>query len=545
MALLIAIWSVMPEHRRRTALLHLTKLDWAAFIGMGFISFLLILKDQANVSPNQGNVNNGCHGTWAFIVLLLATSYLCAQGGYRKRIPPKKLKELNRLVDELLIPESFVVLNRFLDTHERILRNMQERRTWRDHIALRLKSALRLLDDVRDSETRKHFAAELPPCPKPVRWLVRSVGRLAPARTRRVTESLVARVESVANEMCDTATDVLARIGTNKPYMDYLARTNPLMGLRVFAERARQIDNEPISLLVESLLCQPHGPLARELRVVGDYVRWEPLGPELPLLHFLLSDIQLAEKVVLWGIVVEFADQHLDEKAMAPDTDTYNQEVREFHRDGKSEAPLWLGIELLFQMNLNSFYQTSNEWNGLPMGVHYFPFLAEKICRNFRTPKQRIGYSEWSNRYHYLLKDVVNKLEALVGLAHPNHGTANEPTTTIFPESIPDDAIKAVARIVKIVADAGQNVPYETKQSICQSTLLFMFGLQLPVSTRPTGNLLETELLTVSESELRSRESYWSILETSARRDDHQNYYYSELIDSFVEKIHKKNKSLS
>lgn len=406
LALVVAVYTILPRSRRLNLQVGLRWLDWffigATLAGVHILVFYPSLHYAEFLPSWPLQPKFLTPGQTAYLLILLLAMILALRASVA-RLSRGKIFYLRELVDELVRSQSYPELFSLLDKNLIRLSRIKSQ----DFLGPRLRSRLenwchsaydwdiaRLLADTKGT---------MAPRPGLKDRLLRIFRRGFPMLGRPL-----ARILPTYKHHAVAASEILHQILVFPPIVAAIAQMRPYFGLRLL-ELDLYEKYDFLDIYLRFLLDDRHSVLYFELRsnqnVDSNRRYWLPESNRL--LHFLFSDARKAEGLRVWKPIGDSLNSRLDELATKPETDPYNQPMGEFDERGKWEDPLYVGI-FFFDVMVSLSLHQGVTWH---MWLYYFQYFVRGIVRNYRVEQPFVDTpAEWPTKYSFLLYQIVGTI---------------------------------------------------------------------------------------------------------------------------------------
>jgi hypothetical protein len=464
LGLLVAAYAVLPSERRLDLKLRLTTLDWvvagAALILIHCIQFyptLLRLRLVPRLGPWPWGLTSE---NASYLIVLVAAGFISVRSGLAK-VRPSTISSLRDLLERLLFEERFSEVLFLLARHLPALLRVYHQ----DYTLPRLRKRL---------------------MPEPWLLLPRSTSRSDRLR------ALVGRLVPSYEDSQSTAADIVRRLLLYEPFVSYLAKARPYLALSVFDHAFLELE-EFLNLYLRALLMDTTSILFHEIKNNQNLSRRHRyhIPPENKLLHYLLADARVAEKLAVWKPLGDFAVEFLDKQFQIRIADQYNLPLGTYYEDGRWKCPLHVFVRFFDAMVLEALYQGIT-WH---MWLYYFPPIVERIVRNLNPDTSTVDLSdEWPTPYHYLLYELfsamIDWIEA-AGDVPPDQENVVLKYETVDHENenVPKSAIIALGDCLRHVMPAS-NLDGRFKAYLLTVVLRSYFDLVQNPAMRPLSRVL-------------------------------------------------------
>lgn len=472
-ALLVAIYSVASRERQLDLGLRFGRLD-RGVVGTGFLLILYFefydFCEYHHLAVSHRLWPNGLTPHKAtYLVIIIVIAWL----GYRARsarLSPKDIFKFQKLAEELFLGGHFGELISILDRHsEELFRTARaDFRLARLRRRLNPPVSFELLVEMRSDNRPK--------------GLVESKGgwlsRLRNTAARRASV-LLPNYE----EESSAAQDVIRAVLLSRPFVQALATSRPYLVLRILPHWPKGFDRtEFVHRYLGALTENDTSILYTELEhnqgisAGGEYV----IRPGNQILHFFLSDANVAYEVLVWKPLGDFVELHLDELGRHPEEDPYNRAMDGFERDEELWRSPEYAVTRFFDIMVTQALHQGVEYH---MWLYYFPHIVERMVRNYRVSDPLSDPdSEFPNRYAYLLYEIFNALRGwILALEHIPEGQRNVVLETTGTKdengNIPKSSILAVGMCLRSVLKS-ENVGERQKKALADKALEIYFDLR-------------------------------------------------------------------
>ena len=419
LALLVAVYAVVPRARQLDLKLRMGVLDWVVaglgFLGIAYLEFYDFFSSRGWVFnkpwPQGITPRNTTYLIMAAVIAFIAARIRAA------RLTAGKIQQFRALVEELYWSESYGELLTLLQGHLKQLVQIYNSEFWRARVRNWLDSkarAPRLTPEVfaellRGPEANDRTSTGPTKTNRAERWLQR--------RGSSVISWLAPQILGILPEYDgadQTARDIYRDILVSPRFVAALARTRPYLGIEIVRESRKCYERHDfIDLYFRELLKDSQSALYAELR--NNQNCWQhryQISESNRLIHFFLSDAKVAHDNEIWRPFGELAIAQLDELARDHAADPYNRAMGDFEKVAAWQSPLFATIRFFDIMVKEALFQ-GIEWH---MWLYYMPLIVKRIVRNYELVDPLSDPdSEWPNRYSFLLYEAFSAMRDWIG----------------------------------------------------------------------------------------------------------------------------------
>lgn len=510
--LLVAIYTIVPRAQRLDLKLRLGTLDWSVLIGT--FSVVIYLQFYAffgliGFAPHLGLWRWGITPQNASFLLLLGAAVLVVLHMRLASLSKKKIFTFRELSEELVRDERYAELISLLEKHLGWLIKIYQTDFCLPRVRERLIQSSWPIETKRDADTRKNYRLLM--------WLS---DRVAP-----LTRQFGAVLPSYEKEK-EAAEDTVRQVLLSRNFVRGMVRNRPYFALNILEVPIHECFDF-FNIYISSLLDDPSSILYEEIRNnqnLSSGHRYR-IPTSNKLLHYLFTDITVAERLAAWKPVGESVLLELDILGQDRANDSYNRILGDFDVSSKWQSKLFVAVRFFDIMVSEAFHQ------GIPyhMWLYYFPFFTEKIIRNYTLQNPLLDcYAEWPTRYSYLLYEMVSTLR------HWIQGVSDIPTDSslaILPspdaplesKNIPLSSCIALGQCLRFVL-GSEAVDNRFKQYLLNIIFRLYFDLRKHNETLGYAVFLRTALRRGGPYEQQNDEAYRAYLITAFQRHDQIPY---------------------
>ncbi len=415
----------------------------------------------------------------AYIVVVLVFLYYVLHVRFRL-IPIRRISRLRDLFDELFAEDRYI---QAFDLFKRNLNRLVKIRN-QDFTILRFRA--KILASIQPQLSDEELAQILDAIPAdnnqsrgPSRRFGHRLRAMVLSMRVRISKMILVFLPSYSHQV-ETAKELFQRIYLNKSMVRKLAATKPYYGL-TFLDVEVYERNKFAFEFISSLMSYPNSILFFEIEnnqnISDDTGYWLPEANRL--LYFLFEDVRVAERLAVWGPVGGHVIKFLNELALNPDTDPYNQWMAGFNDEGKWDSPLFVGIRFFDIMVRAALFQ-GVEWH---MSLYYYSHITERIIRNYKPhPFHSSDRVEWPTHYAYLLYEMIGALTGWIKAAECCPvDQANVVLEAVDGEhqndNIPKSSIIVLSQCIRFILESG-DVSETFKQYLIDIVFQLYFDLR-------------------------------------------------------------------
>jgi hypothetical protein len=394
LALVAAVWAVVPSGSRLSFRLALSWWDWAVIWGLVLAIHCLYFEPvlrQLRIYPVLGPWKWGFDkgGTQYLLFLMLASfTYLRSR---RTRLNRRKLPLFARLATSLLHARKFEELAQLLDDHLQATLVFANRSGVRSAVASWIRPT-QALPQIAVGENGAVMLVEPPRRPSVIRaW----------NRVRWRAASLVERAGS-SQQQARTLTNLLL---SSRQMVGYLALARPHLCVDVM-QPASQISEDFQDLVFQAMLADDASILYLEIKnsqnLAGAQGHRLALPNENYLLSFYLKDVEVAGKLGVYRSVGEAVLSHIEcDEALAL---RINGPLLAYQEVGKFRCPIYVGVRFFRIMVLEGLHQRSDDH----LWLHYFPHFSARLVARAREAEPDDSNHEFATPLSYLLHELID-----------------------------------------------------------------------------------------------------------------------------------------
>lgn len=388
---------------------------------------------------------------------------------YFARLTRRKMAAYRDLIEDLYWGRNFGELITLLQAHLQSLFRIYQG----DYVLPRLRA---MLDPLRFLKFPMYLSGELES-----KSTSSSPAWVQALRNRLRDSSVISRAKWVcfrivnALEKSDAsqqhAADVIRGIFLAPRFLAALAQTRPYLGLDIIQVSSNTFERAAfLDAFLKELLRDPHSVFFREIENNQNVHKGRYDIPETNrLLHFFLSDAQVAHKLGVYKPIGDFLISYLEDLTRHPSEDIYNRVCdQEFENVDAWRSPVFAGIQFFDIMVKEALFQNV-EWH---MWLYYMQHIVEGIVRNYRLDDPLVDPAyEFPTRYGKLLYQIFSNIRGwILALEYVPEGQANvvlKSPHVGFDENgnIPKSSIIAMARCL-FLALSSPNLGDQTKRAL-------------------------------------------------------------------------------
>ena len=411
LALLVAVYAVIPRDRQLDLRLKVGVLDWAVLaFSFGFVSYLefydfFLARDWVFSRPwPQGLTPRN-----TIYLVMTATLVFLAVRIRLRRLTPSKVREFRDLIEELYWNESYGELFGLLQNHLHDLRRISTSDYWPARIQKK-ETAQRFLVSltaVEDELPKTMDTRELSELGRTKGTRTR-IGTAARTFTRNAASQLGLWVLPNYEEAAMTAREINRNILLSRRFISALTRTRPYFALKILRhlEGTHELFDF-VDLYLRQLLGDAQSVLFEEVRNNQNTSKYRYQLPESNrILSFFFSDAGFANKVSAWKPIGDFVLSYLDDLALKKGADPYNRPLNDFPDREAWDCPIFVGIRIFDIMVKEALFQNVS-WH---MWLYYLPLIVDKIVPNYFSVELIPGDPTMSTRYSFLLSEAFGAM---------------------------------------------------------------------------------------------------------------------------------------
>ncbi len=559
--LLATIYAVLPRERRLELRLRLTIFDtFSAVIAFALILYCeyyaLFLSHPIRGVPLAWALDRwpkGLKPADASDLILILWASVTAMNMQRRHLSRRNIDVFRKLLDELYWTEGYEEIFNFLERHQKMLFRLSNS----DFPLARLRQKL------DPSSWLQTFQME-------TAWLAlegspATVSRQTPTTrpskfisiAKSAAESLQFRLRGTRRFLPDygksaeVANTIIHNILLSEQFASQLVCRRPYLGISII-EAWRPIRGERsefIHTYLWKLMEEPSSIIYTELRNNQNLRSGNRyyLPATNQLLHFFLSDAQVAKENSAYKPIGDYVLMLLDELRQNPLTDPYNRALGYFREHEQWKTPLYAAIRF-FDIMVEEALHQNIEWH---MWLYYMPPIVEKMARNYRlTDPLSNADSEFPNRYSYLLYEIFSSLGGWVTDAAELPNTqANVVLKWIDSQhengNIPKSSIKALSECL-FYAVTSEELGRRQKKDLSNGVFELFFEIRTRHGFQDYGTVLLHCLRDVGKHRARNlNNEYVDLLRTvySAEESEYLITHPEEHVDELRDFLNTLNQS--
>jgi hypothetical protein len=472
---LVAIYAVASRERQLDLKLRFSSLDvWV--IGLGFAAALYFefydFAEYHGLAVTRDRWPRGLtpqNATYLVILFLIAWLYYRIRTA---RFSPKNIFEFQELADELFWARRFGELMSLLEAHSQDLFKaaqadfplvrLRKRLNPRPQYSFEALLALKSPDGDQSVEPKGKQ-----------RWFSRLRNRVAGRASKLLPDY---ETESSA------AQDIIRSVLLARPFLKALASSRPYAALHVLSNWPSAFDrlefvHRYLRELIENDASILYTEIEHNQNISSSSAYVIPRSNRI--LHFFLSDANLAHDYRVYKPLGDFAEWHLDRLARRPDEDPYNNAMGPFDQEEALRWPMYAVIRFFDIMVTQALYQ-GVQWH---MWLYYFPPIVQRIVRNYRVDDPLAEpEAEYPVRYAYLLSEMFRAMRdwilALEYIPETQSNTVLEKTAVVHENNnIPKSSILALTTCLRHALESD-HFGERLKHSLADSTIGVYFELR-------------------------------------------------------------------
>ncbi|WP_439644089.1 hypothetical protein [Gemmatimonas sp.] len=396
LALLCAVYPLLPEERRRDIQIRLLSFDW--FLILGTVVALHVIKFyplllQNGLAPHTGPWRFGLDAESASYLLVMCVCLVLALRIWRRPLAASRLPEFHALVETQLQQRHFGNLAALLGRHwDRLVQLHRPDGTWRARRFQQFDARPGVRIVIEGQAAIRTGRPEARGLPAVRRWMAR---RFAGAERAQ-----------------DRVYEILHIVLPNEEFVAYLASTHLSLALRILSYPTHDRDVFQ-SHLFEALMSDTRSAFYRELRDNTNLRGGNryALPPRNRLLCHYFTNPNVAYDLAVYRPVGEFAIQWLSRRGRQGETDSYDLALDEHFQEVEvGRCPVHATIQFFDIMVLEALHHRV-PWH---MWLYYFPTFTDRILANM-TSRADVNYErEWPTPYHLLLYRLFSAIRSWV-----------------------------------------------------------------------------------------------------------------------------------
>jgi hypothetical protein len=408
LGLLVAVYAVVPRERRLDLRLRISTLE-RAIILVGFLAIVYLEFDTfflvhgLNLIPRPWPEGITSKNAAYLITIAIATMV-----GFRiryARLTKRQIYRFQELVEELYWSERYGELIALLQRHLKAFF-----RIYGSESALaRLRRRIDLLS--------RGMPLDLQAFPPNVNGIETSdvILRSRTPISERVLRGFVQWAPAIVNALPtydreqQTARDIARAVFLSPTFIRALTRTRPYFALAIIGQSPPSFPErfEFVDIYLKECLREPNTVLYSELKNNQNIYTRYYIPESNRLLHFFLTDVQVAKDNQVYKPLGDFAMSYLDELAHNHSTDPYNRATGDFREVGAWHSPLFATIRF-FDIMVREALFLGMEWH---MWLYYMPHIVERMVRNYKLIDPLAEpEAEWPIRYSFLLYEIFSSM---------------------------------------------------------------------------------------------------------------------------------------
>lgn len=384
--ILIAIYAIKPRSDKYDIKLRFRKRDWIIIVvSLILVHYLLFFDffNKKNLSPNFGFHRWGIYPEdMAYFVILLTflVIWIDIQSFKLKR---GKICRFKELYFSIIWDENFSDLISLLEKHIENIRKIAKN----DYFLIRIKKKYTptpfFINKPRSTEKKNKFSINI----------MKYLAKLIPEH----------------NKEKEAAQEILNSLLTTERIIQYVAQNRPYFGIELLKYSTYKL-GEFRDIYFTYLLNDPFSIWYSEIKNNQNLERGHKydIPKENKLIHFLLSDANVAKNLAVYQSIGEYIKNKLDALARSDNNDSYNYSIDDFDEVGRYRSPIWTGIFFFDIMVSSALHQDIRDH----MWLFYYPHFVGRIIRNmdFDTDMLLEPSRSLPNRYSYLLSEIFSNL---------------------------------------------------------------------------------------------------------------------------------------
>lgn len=458
LGLLIAVFAILPPHRRLDLRVRFSRFDWFVFwFALGLLHYIVFYPviDRLGFAAPLGPWRWGFQPeTASYAVVLGATAFLWVRASLAQ-LRSRTLPMFDQLSGRLLFQGAYSDLLPLLERHLKRLVRFQLRggRLARLHERIALRGPIHIDADEIGSGRRS--------------WLPAGVS------------SALSHVLPDGEHEAELANGVLRRLLLSESFVKHQAAARPFFGTEVLDSGIRN-PWDFLEIYMESLLEDPTSVLYFEIRenqnLRGAGRRFE-LNPSNRLICYFLEDPRVAKELRVYKPLGDYALAYLDRRRRL-DRDSYNEPLDLYHEVGRWKCPIHTVVKF-FHIMIPEALHRGITWH---MWVFYMPYIVERILKNL-SPTPAVDLTrEWPTPYHCLLYEITSAvcswIECTTEVPEDQENVVmDNEEATHNNENIPKSCILVLGDIMRYVVESDRLDP-GFKTYLFESTLYTVRALE-------------------------------------------------------------------
>lgn len=420
LGLLIAAYSIMPEHSRLSVRVFIS--PWVWLVGVLLLclcTFLIYLSRKIHADGlvyKDGSYFGAVDIELIIFVLITIYTLVIIFKLAKAKINRSNIKIYRDLIEELSLQKEYQLLAKSLRGNLGRLIIFSNEKTF---IQRKLNSLLAFLkpDDLSPHEL--HFGA----VSVKIKFLVDSITNdeeevEQPNFIKRqflfVTKDIPkhfyiwfyrnVKLFFFGKQISQYASEILEKFVYQKDFAKYLASNNPKLAIDILNNDSHSREQSPHKL-VEAFLEDSNSIFYTEVYKASN----EGVSEETPLMQVILGDTEKAEKLNVYRPVGEYNIQYLKELGRI-DNDELQLEVDvRFSEFLKLKNPIYAGM-FFYNTLLRDAINKGVQWH---MWVYYLSYWVRGIVDNAKSEHWTVR-TEFPNRYAYFLYELTSTQKYLI-----------------------------------------------------------------------------------------------------------------------------------
>lgn len=407
LALMIALYNILPKHRKQVVFLKFTYLDYIiTFLVVLtvhyslFYSLIVKLKLNPALNLRQWGVTNE-NFTYTLILCWAIFIYL----RYRfSTLPRYRIKNFHALIEELTIQNNYSeLISNLKDNLGKLIKIAEGRfvlRKFGTFFAKKAKFVDKITPDLTNEDIEKFLKSEIEKQNNSIKDKLKNYFRTILLKT----SSLFPRYSTEI----DAARDIFRIIFLKHNFAEAIKNFSPYFGIELFNLKVPGVE-EFKNNYFESMILDNKSVLFFELKNnknISSRYRYN-IEKSNKLLYYLFHDIRNSESISVWSPIGHSVSKHLDELYKFPESDIYNLPIEDFIDVSCWESPIYVGITFFDIMVSEAIYQNI-KWH---MWLNFYQTFTKRICRNYNPDSNIIDtHEEFPTKYDYILYEMVSNL---------------------------------------------------------------------------------------------------------------------------------------
>jgi hypothetical protein len=415
LGLLIAAYSIMPEHSRLSIRVFIS--SWVWFLGILLLclcTFLIYVSRKIHVDGlkyKDGSYFGAVDIELIIFLLISVYTVFIIFKISKAKITHSNIKSYRDLIEELSLQKEYQLLAKSLGGNlERLIMFSNER----TFVQRKLDSLLNFLRPNDLSSHELHFGA----LSTKIKFILadltndseEKVGQ--PSFIKRqylfLTEDIPKRLYIwfyrnikflfFGKQVSQYASEILGKFVYQRDFAKYLVSNNPKLAINILNNDSHSREQSPHSI-VEAFIEDTETIFYTEVYKASN----EGVSEETPLMQAILGDIEKAEKLNIYRPIGEYNIQYLKElKRTDTDELQFEYDVR-FSEFLKLKNPIYAGI-FFYDTLIRSALNKGVQWH---MWLYYLSYWVKGIVENANSEYWQTR-TEFPNRYAYLLYELIS-----------------------------------------------------------------------------------------------------------------------------------------